>query len=90
MPPAPGVPMDTLSAVLESFVARLEAACGRKGGQKAPPPSSGECSDSDSGLAAAQDPGSGMSENADQDLPGEEDPLSGSLQDRALVRCYTY
>ena len=86
--PAPAVPVDALLAVLESFVARVEAVCGRKGGKKCPlpPPSSRESSDSDSGLAVAQGPCSEVSEDADQDhSDSEEDSVSGSVQEKALV-----
>ena len=67
--PAPDVSVDAFSPILDAFVAKVEAACGRIGARKCPlpPPSAGDNSDALPGPARTHDPGPEVSEDADQE-----------------------
>lgn len=81
------VPLDALSAVLESFISRFEVAYGCKGGKKCPlpPPSSGENSDPDSGPAVACGPCLDGLDDAAPDLSDSEEESSVLPHEKALV-----
>ena len=58
--PVPDVSVDVMWAILDAFIAKVESARGRRGARKRPlpPPSSGDNSDTEPGLATTQDPDS--------------------------------